>query len=107
MASETQFTREDWRPSRKRATRPRKHAWGGQKRAPLAFLAAGALHGFGKGTQKRCKVDGCKRFAFKHCGLCRFHLGSRYEARQRPFVFKLGRQGRARREAPAGFQCAP
>jgi hypothetical protein len=72
--SETQFSRLDWRPSIKRASSPRKRDWGGQKKAPIAFLAAAAKNGFAFNLP-RCKH--CRRFAMKGTGLCRHHSGPR------------------------------
>jgi hypothetical protein len=83
--SETQFTRLDWRPSRKRASRPRSLPWGGQKQAPAAFLAAARASGFGTpGNDTRCAH--CRRFAMRESGLCRFHNGPRLAMAARPYV---------------------
>jgi hypothetical protein len=76
--SETQFTREDWRPSRKRASKPRLKPGGGQKKAPAAFLAAAAKSGFQSGKTPRCPH--CRRFALKGVGFCRWHAGTRLSA---------------------------
>jgi hypothetical protein len=88
--SDTQFTKLDWRPSKKRASVPRKRDWGGQKRAPAAFLAMAPFVGFGKGPQARCCVARCNAFAMKGAPSCRKHGGAGIVARyRRPFVRSL------------------
>jgi hypothetical protein len=91
-ASETQFRQCDWRPSRKRATYERLKPYGGQKRAPLAFLQAAKANGFGKGGQKRCSVEHCQRFAYRENGLCGFHGGPLGARASRPYVRGKRRQ---------------
>jgi hypothetical protein len=82
--SDTQFTALDWRPSRKRASYPRVRAWGGQKKAPAAFLAAARLSGFASGKHRRC--DHCTRWALKGLGVCRWHGGATHASKSRPYV---------------------
>ena len=80
--SETQFTRADWRPSRKRASHPRVRAYGGQKKAPAAFLAAGKLYGLAKAR----KCAHCGRVALRETSVCRFHGGGKVASLKRPYV---------------------
>lgn len=80
--SETQFTRADWRPGKRRRSQPRVRNWGGRKQAPPAWLAAMAQSGFDSGLTPRCAH--CGRFAFKGTNLCRFHNGPRVA--KRPYV---------------------
>jgi len=80
--SETQFSKADWRPSKKRATYGRVRAWGGQKQAPLAFLAAAKLAGLNTNRAMRCSRIAvstgrpCRRVAMKGTTLCLSHGGA-------------------------------
>lgn len=89
--SDTQFTRADFRPSRKRSTYPRQRAWGGQKQAPPAFLAAAKLNGLA--FLPRC--DHCGRVAMRGLTVCRFHGGGKIAAQSRPYVKSAKRTARA------------
>ena len=80
--SDTQFSALDWRPSRKRASYPRQRAYGGQKQAPAALLAAGKLHGLAKAR----KCDHCGRVALRETTVCRFHGGGKIASLKRPYV---------------------
>jgi len=80
--SETQFTKADWRPSKKRVTYVRERAWGGQKQAPLAFLAAAKFAGLNTNCSLRCSRIAistgrpCCRVAMKGTTLCLSHGGA-------------------------------
>ena len=84
--SETQFSKADWRPSKKRVTYVRERAWGGQKQAPLAFLAAAKFAGLNTNCSLRCSRIAistgrpCCRVAMKGTTLCLSHGGRRQEA---------------------------
>ena len=80
--SDTQFSALDWRPSVKRATYPRQRAYGGQKRAPAAFLAAAKLYGLASAR----KCDHCGRVAMRETTVCRFHGGGKIASQSRPYV---------------------
>jgi hypothetical protein len=77
-----QFTKADWRPSEKRATYVRERAWGGQKLAPTAFLAAAKLAGLNTNRALRCSRVAvstgrpCRRVAMKGTTLCLCHGGA-------------------------------
>ena len=87
MTDETpsQFTRETWRAGRDRASYPRVRHWGGQTKAPDAFVAArNALGpGFAPGAP-RCAH--CARPAMRQSPVCRQHGGARWASRLRPFL---------------------
>jgi hypothetical protein len=82
VMSEAQFTKADWRPSKKRATYVRKRAWGGQKQAPPAFLAAAKSAGLNTNRAMRCSRIAvstgrrCRRVAMKGTTLCLSHGGA-------------------------------
>jgi hypothetical protein len=97
--SETQFSKSDWRPSKKRASYPRQHAWAGQKVAPPAFLAAAKLNGFGKGKQRRCSQ--CRGWALRESIACRLHGGASVAAKKRPYIRTPSREERM------NFVCEP
>ena len=82
--SDTQFSALDWRPSRKRASYPRQRAYGGQKEANAAFLAAARLSGIGSGKHRLC--DHCGRVAMREANVCRWHGGGKIAAQSRPYV---------------------
>lgn len=103
--SDTQFTALDWRPSRKRATYPRQRAWGGQKEAPAAFLAAARLTGLAH--LPRC--DHCRRVAMRGLNVCRAHGGGKIASQSRPYAKSVKTlvkfaavNGEARRRKRAG-----
>ena len=52
--SETQFTKADWRPGKRRRTQPRQRCHGGRKEAPPGLLAAARRVGLHTLTAKRC-----------------------------------------------------
>ena len=90
--SETQFSRADWRPGAKRQTHPRQKCYGGQKQAPVAFLAAAKLAGLGTPTAERCTATArstgrkCRHVAMKDTGLCLIHGGALIARKLRPYV---------------------
>jgi hypothetical protein len=94
--SETQFTKLDWRPSKRRATYVRERRFNGQKQAPPAFLAAGKLNGIGSGKHRICAAkrrDGepCHTIAMRDVPYCRLHGGASQTSRSiRPYVRKDG-----------------
>jgi len=70
-----QFTRADWRPGAKGKRRPRKRDYGGQKRAPAAFLEAAKAFQIGSaGAPRACRY--CKRLALRGVAVCAFHGGA-------------------------------
>jgi hypothetical protein len=89
--SDTHFTALDWRPSAKRATYPRQRAYGGQKQAPAAFLAAAKRNGLA--YLPRC--NHCGRVAMRGLAVCRFHGGGKIASRFRPYVKSARRAARA------------
>jgi hypothetical protein len=96
--SETQFDRASWRPGKRRRTQPRQRDYGGQKQAPVAFLAAAKLAGLGTPTALRCKCiarstgQRCKRVAMKGTVRCQTHGGGGSVSKQRPYVATPHRQ---------------
>jgi hypothetical protein len=80
----TQFTREDWRPSPKRGTYPRVRDWGGQKKAPKAFLEAAKVSGIGSGKLRLCLY--CGKPAVREADVCRYHGGGKIASEKRPYV---------------------
>jgi DnaJ-class molecular chaperone len=86
--SETQFTRADWRPGKRRRSTPRVKPWGGAKVAGVAFLAmSGSRAGFGSGKHRRCALAHCNGWAMKGVSTCHKHGGAGNVARyRRPFV---------------------
>lgn len=81
-----QFTKADWRPGKRRASYPRKRAWGGAKVAPAAFVAMARLVGFGSEAAKARQCRHCRRPAMRGLPVCREHGGASHAARRRPFV---------------------
>jgi hypothetical protein len=104
--SETQFSKADWRPSKKRATCGRQRAWGGQKRAPLVFLAAAKLAGLNTNRAMRCSRIAvstgrpCRRVAMKGTTLCLSH--GREATAQRHMQTPIPRPGMAPAPPRAG-----
>ena len=90
--SETQFSRLDWRPGKRRRTQPRVRAYAGQKEAPVNFLAAAKLVGLHTNTAKRCTATArstgrkCRRVALKGTNWCLCHSGALVARRLRPYV---------------------
>lgn len=92
MPNESEFfTRETWRPSKKRKMQKRVKPWGGRKTAPAAFLEAARRVGFQKGHANRricngLKQDGtaCGNLALTGMERCGWHGG----------FMKLARQGK-------------
>jgi hypothetical protein len=80
--SDTQFTALDFRPSRKRASYPRVRAWGGQKEAPAAFLAAAKRNGLA--FLPKCAH--CSDVAMRGLTVCRRHGGGKIASQTRPYV---------------------
>ena len=91
--SETQFSRADWRPGRRRKTVPRVRDYGGQKQAPIAFLVAGKFAGLHTNRAKRCTGIAlstgrtCRRVAMKGTDFCLLHGGALAAKRIRPYVW--------------------
>jgi hypothetical protein len=81
-----QFTRDDWRPSRKRATTPRVRDWGGAQTINANLLAHAAKPGMFAPGAPRCRH--CGRVAMASLGLpvCRQHGGARWASVRRPYV---------------------
>ena len=90
--SETQFRLSDWRSAARRKTVPRVRCYGGQKEAPLWFLAAGKLVGLHTNTAKRCMATAlstgrkCRRVAVTGANVCMVHGGALALKRNRPYV---------------------
>jgi hypothetical protein len=79
--SETQFTRADWRPGKRRRSQPRVRDWGGRKQLPAGM---GPEHGIGSGKLRLCVVCGC--VAMRESAACRLHGGASHAARKRPYA---------------------
>ena len=94
--SESHFSALDWRPGKRRKTYPRIGRAGGQKQAPLAFIAAGKLSGIGSGKHRICSArkrngERCRSIAMNDCDVCRLHGGAARTARLlRPYVRRDG-----------------
>ena len=90
--SETHFDRLEWRAGARRRTQPRVHDYGGQKQAPVAFLAAARLAGLGTPTAKRCKRIAvstgrpCRHPAMRGSDYCLSHGGAARAKQIRPYV---------------------
>jgi len=78
------YTRADWRPGKRRKSQPRVRDWGGNKKAPPAFLAMSRLVGLDTMTARRC--EHCGRVAMKGLAGCMRHNGARWTAQRRPYV---------------------
>jgi hypothetical protein len=93
--SESQLTRLDWRPGKRRRTQPRVRNYPGQKEAPPLFLAAGRLVGLHTNVAKRCSRIAastgkpCRHVAMKGSNLCLWHGGAAAAKRIRPYVSTL------------------
>ena len=89
---ETQFTKLDWRPGKRRRTQPRIRCYGGQKVAPIWLLAAGRLVGLHTNTAKRCTATAiktgkrCRHVAMKGTNRCLQHGGTRVVRKLRPYT---------------------
>jgi hypothetical protein len=99
--SETNFTRADWRPGKRRRTYVRVKPYGGRKEAPPAFLAAVKLHAIGAPLDKRARCagkrrDGCRcgMIALNGSTFCRRHGGAMSAKLTRPYVAVAWRNGR-------------
>jgi hypothetical protein len=96
--SETQFTKFDWRPGKRRRTYPRARDYPGQKEAPPGLLAAGRFVGLHTPTAKRClriaasTGKPCRHVAMKGSNLCLSHGGAAAAKRIRPYVSTLPAQ---------------
>ena len=90
--SETQFTRLDWSPGKRRRTQPRQRSYGGQKEAPPGLLAAARRVGLHTLTAKRCTATAnstgrkCRRVAVTGSNVCMVHGGALALKRNRPYV---------------------
>lgn len=81
------FTRETWRPSKKRKMQKRTKPWGGRKTAPPAFLEAAKRTRLGSGVHRICRAtkrDGkpCGNIALSGLTVCGPHGGFGVWARQ-------------------------
>jgi hypothetical protein len=94
--SETQFTKIDWRPGKRRRTQPRVQHYAGQKEANPGFIAAGWLFGLHTPTAKRCTATArstgrkCRRVAVTGSNVCMVHGGALALKRNRPYVLGTG-----------------
>ena len=90
--SETQFSRLDWRPGKRRRTQPRVRDYGGQKEAPIWLLAAGRLAGLHTNRAARCTATArstgrkCRRVAVTGTSVCMVHGGALFLKQHRPYV---------------------
>jgi hypothetical protein len=90
--SETQFTKLDWRPGKRRRTQPRVRDYPGQKVAPVGLIAARKFVGFDTPTAKRCTATArstgrkCRRVAVTGANVCMVHGGALALKRNRPYV---------------------
>jgi hypothetical protein len=90
--SESQFTKLDWRPGKRRRTQPRVRDYGGQKEAPLWLLAAGKLVGLHTNRAARCTATAlstgrkCRRIAVTGANVCMVHGGALALKRNRPYA---------------------
>jgi hypothetical protein len=90
--SETQFTRLDWRPGKRRRTKPRVRDYPGQKEAPIGLLAAAKLVGLHTNRAARCTATArstartCRRVAVSGANVCMVHGGALVLMRNRPYV---------------------
>jgi hypothetical protein len=90
--SETQFTRLDWRPGKRRRTQPRVRDYGGQKEAPLGLIAARKLVGLHTNRAARCTATArstgrkCRRVAVTGANVCMVHGGALALKRNRRYV---------------------
>jgi len=92
--SETQFSRADWHPGKRRRTQPRQRCYGGQKVAPIGLLIAAKLVGLGTNTAKRCEATArstghrCRKVALKGTTRCLSHGGGGTikQSKRRPYI---------------------
>ena len=90
--SETQFTKLDWRPGKRRKTQPRLKCYGGQKEAPVGLIAAAKLVGLHTMRAARCTTiarstgQRCRHVAMKNVNLCLVHSGALLVRKLRPYV---------------------
>jgi hypothetical protein len=91
------LTQGTWRPGKRRRTYARVKHSGGATEAPLAFLAAAAVSGFGSGKHRTCthvRRDGsrCKGWAMKGLPVCTMHRGAALTAISvRPYIGRSGK----------------
>lgn len=87
-----QFTALDWRPGKRRKTKPRKQFHGGQKVAPVAFLVAAKSNQFGSGVHRRCQAIArstgarCRCVAMVGVDYCLVHTGAAQLAKRGLYV---------------------
>ena len=90
--SETQFTKLDWRPGKRRRTQPRVRCYAGQKEAPTDLLTATKLVGLDTDRAARCTAMArstgktCRRVALKDAGFCLRHGGAKFAMKLRPYM---------------------
>lgn len=106
---DTRFTRETWRPGKRRKTWERVKPWGGQTRAPERFLAMSKLVAIGGPLDKRARCAGkrhdggaCRNIAMTGSTFCLRHGGARGAKRVRVYVPQGRRTPRDAREGSTG-----
>jgi hypothetical protein len=88
--SETQFSRADWRPGKRRRTQPRQRDFGGAKEAQAGLIAARKFVGLNTLAARRCKRIAvstgkpCRHRAMRGSDYCLSHGGSAAVSKQRP-----------------------
>jgi hypothetical protein len=89
--SDTQFTKLDWRPGKRRRTQPRVQAYGGKDRAGR-FLVAAKFVGLHTDRAARCTATArstgrkCCRVAVAGANVCMVQGGARVLKSTRPYV---------------------
>jgi hypothetical protein len=103
--SETHFDHLEWRAGARRKTQPRVRCYGGQKQAPVAFLAAARQFcGLNTNAARKCKRIAistgrpCRDPAMRGSDYCLSHGGAAAAKRIRPYVrTQPGQQAELRR----------
>lgn len=94
---QTHFTRETWRPGKRKGER--KRHWGGQTSAPPGLIAAGVAGRFGSGAHRQCTATSrrtgvrCRAVAMVGVACCAHHGGPMLQ-----IVAKRRAQAQAKRE---------
>jgi hypothetical protein len=90
--SPTHFSRLEWCAGKRRRTQPRVHNYGGQKQAPVNFLAAAKFAGLDTPTARRCKRIAvstgkpCRHPAMRGTDYCLSHGGAAMTKHIRSYV---------------------
>ena len=90
--SETHFSRCEWRAGKRRRTQPRVHHYGGQKQAPVNFLAAAKFAGLHTNAAKKCvriavsTGKTCRHPAMRGTDYCLSHGGAAMTKHIRSYV---------------------